>query len=140
MSIAASERRLLSSGHDAELPSSVVFAHAESDSELTAMFARTAACIRLFLRDRIEVRHLKAPCPTPMPFFPEVHEKLWQYEGKFVPKSASKVFPLSLSSTVGKCGGLRGFPRWSAQFLCIYAGKVLPRGGVIRNSRLAPVR
>lgn len=42
MSIAASERGLLSSGHDAELPSSVEFAHAESDSQLTAMLALQA--------------------------------------------------------------------------------------------------
>ncbi len=90
MSIAASGDGLTSSEDEGAvgLPPSGVVASAASDLELTAMLARAAASIGLEVNrppspepSRLDDWFLGAgrgsqPRPTPVPFFPEVHEEL----------------------------------------------------------------
>lgn len=77
MVIGASERGLLSFGEEdaEELPSSGVFAHAESDTGLTAMLAQVVVCIgleHLWLEDWFlgSQHDAKTASPSPSAFLP----------------------------------------------------------------------
>ncbi len=139
MSIAASGDGLTSSEDEgaAGLPPSGVVATAAPDPELTAMLARAAASIGLEVNrppspepSRLDDWFLGAgrgsqPRPTPVPFFPEVHEeltKLWM--APFTARSR-----LSVSSVLTTLDG--------GAATC--ARETPPLGGIVRVSRPKPV-
>ncbi len=121
MSIAASGDGLTSSEDEgsAGLPPSGVVATAAPDPELMAMLARAAASIgppspepsRLddwFLG----AGHGSQPCPTPVPFFPEVHEELTKsWMAPFMARSRLSVSSVLTTLDGGAARGYAGIPQ-----------------------------
>ncbi len=134
------------------LPPSGVVATAAPDPELTAMLARAAASIGLEVNkppspepSRLDDWFLGAGCgsqprPTPVPFFPEVHEELTKsWMAPFTARSRSSVSSVLTTLDGGLPGGTRAFPRWRGRSRCTCARETPPLGGIGRVSRPKPV-
>ncbi|XDV16040.1 hypothetical protein PO909_015922 [Leuciscus waleckii] len=147
MSIAASQggQESLGSDDSAVLPPSGVPALPESDPELTAMLSRAAAAIGLEwspppgpVRSRLDDWFLGAAAdprrrPTPMPFFPDVHEEVTRRPPKGTlgfrgdPKHPSKACRFS-STLVGKAyraAGLAATSLHAMATLQVYQAQML---------------
>ncbi len=126
MSIAASGDGLTSSEDEGAvgLPPSGVVATAAPDPELTAMLARAAASIGLEVNrppspepSRLDDWFLGAgrgsqPRPTPVPFFPEVHEELTKsWMAPFTARSRSSVSSVLTTLDGGAARGYAGIPQ-----------------------------
>ncbi len=126
MSIAALGDGLTSSEDEGAvgLPPSGVVATAAPDPELTAMLARAAASIGLEVNrphspepSRLDDWFLGAgrgsqPRPTPVPFFPEVHEELTKsWMAPFTARSRSSVSSVLTTLDGGAARGYAGIPQ-----------------------------
>ncbi len=147
MSIAASGDGLKSSEDEGAvgLPPSGVVATAAPDPELTAMLARAAASIGLEVNrppspepSRLDDWFLGAgrssqPHPTPVPFFPEVHEELTKsWMAPFMARSCSSVSSVLTTLDGGAARGYAGIPQ-------VERAEMPPLGGIVRVSRPKPV-
>ncbi|XP_057206003.1 uncharacterized protein LOC130564123 isoform X1 [Triplophysa rosa] len=121
MSIAASESELLASDSDdsLQLPPKGGRAQEEADFEMSAMLSRAAVCIKLECtpvplpqRSRMETWFLGSerdskPRPTPVPFFPEVHEELTKMWNAPFSARTCQTSSIALSSLDG--GAAKGY-------------------------------
>lgn len=128
MLIAASERGPSCSEDedDADLPASAVFAHAESDSELTAMLARAAARLDSERSRLGTAQHGKRLDPAPCLSSQRCMKNFGSMEANYclvwrVVCLFKKFFSLSLPLMVEQAGDSWGFPRLSGQLWCMPA-------------------
>ncbi len=152
MSIATLEGESDQSGDDGSvpLPPSGRSAVPDSDPEMVAMLARAAESVGLEWRpppcpepSRLDdwflgVARADSQGPTPVPFFPEVHDELSRNQLS-LPETAPVAHPPSPPLTAERRGGIRRSRRWSDRLRCnCVQGPLLP-GAVIRCSPPGPV-
>ncbi len=152
MSIATSEGESDQSGDDGSvpLPPSGRSAVPDSDPEMVAMLARAAESVGLEWRpppcpepSRLDdwflgVARAGSQGPTPVPFFPEVHDELSRNQLS-LPETAPVAHPPSPPLMAERRGGIRRSCRWSDPLRCnCVQGPLLP-GAVIRCSPPGPV-